>query len=117
MTQAQDNEATRAAWDKIAPGYDRTNTPTQKWLGNEGLRRAKVRAGMRFLDVAAGSGALSIPAARLGAQVLATDLSPVMLELLRARARTEGLDIETRVMDGRAGSTTTASTWLDRSSA
>jgi SAM-dependent methyltransferase len=57
---------------------------------------------MRFLDVAAGSGALSIPAARLGAQVLATDLSPVMLELLRARARTEGLDIETRVMDGHA---------------
>ncbi len=42
---------------------------------------------MRFLDVAAGSGALSIPAARLGAQVLATDLSPAMLELLeRARA-------------------------------
>ena len=58
--------------------------------------------GMRFLDVAAGSGALSIPAARLGAQVLATDQSPVMLELLGARARKEGLDIETRVMDGHA---------------
>jgi SAM-dependent methyltransferase len=57
---------------------------------------------MRFLDVAAGSGALSIPAARLGAQVLATDLSPVMLELLGARARKEGLNIETRIMDGHA---------------
>jgi ubiquinone/menaquinone biosynthesis C-methylase UbiE len=100
MTQAQENPDTRAAWDKIAPGYDRTNTPTQMWLGNEGLRRAGLRAGMRFLDVAAGSGALSIPAARLGAQVLATDLSPVMLELLGARARKEGLNIETRVMDG-----------------
>jgi ubiquinone/menaquinone biosynthesis C-methylase UbiE len=55
---------------------------------------------MRFLDVAAGSGSLSIPAARLGAQVLATDLSPVMLELLQARARKEGLTVETRVMDG-----------------
>ena len=52
------------------------------WLANEGLRRAGLRAGMRFLDVAAGSGALSIPAARLGAQVLATDLSPAMLQLL-----------------------------------
>jgi ubiquinone/menaquinone biosynthesis C-methylase UbiE len=91
---------TRAAWDKIAPGYDRANTPTQMWLGGEGLRRAGLCAGMRFLDVAAGSGALSIPAARLGAQVLATDQSPVMLELLRARARQEGFDIETRVMDG-----------------
>ena len=98
----QEREDTRPAWDKIAPGYDKTNTPTQMWLGNEGLRRAELRAGMRFLDVAAGSGALSIPAARLGAQVLATDQSPVMLELLRARARQEGLNIETRVMDGHA---------------
>jgi ubiquinone/menaquinone biosynthesis C-methylase UbiE len=98
----QDREDARPAWDKIAPGYDKTNTPTQIWLGNEGLRRAELRAGMRFLDVAAGSGALSIPAARLGAQVLATDQSPVMLDLLRARARREGLTIETRVMDGHA---------------
>jgi pimeloyl-ACP methyl ester carboxylesterase/SAM-dependent methyltransferase len=95
-------EDTRAAWDAIAPGYDRTNTPTQLWLGNEGLRRAGLRKGMQFLDVAAGSGALSIPAVRVGAQVLATDQSPVMLELLAARARKEGLDIETRVMDGHA---------------
>jgi SAM-dependent methyltransferase len=57
---------------------------------------------MTFLDVAAGSGALGIPAARLGARVLAADQSPVMLELLAARARQEGLDIETRVMDGHA---------------
>ncbi|MGH8727896.1 MAG: class I SAM-dependent methyltransferase [Burkholderiales bacterium] len=98
----QDKEHTRAAWDKIATGYDRTNTPTQMWLANEGLRRADVRSGTRFLDVAAGSGALSIPAARLGAQVVATDMSPVMLEHLNARAHKEGLSIETRVMDGHA---------------
>jgi ubiquinone/menaquinone biosynthesis C-methylase UbiE len=93
-------EQTRAAWDRIAPGYDRTNTPTQMWLGNEGLRRAGLLPGMRFADVAAGSGALSIPAARIGARALATDLSPVMLELLQERARKEGLEIETQVMDG-----------------
>ena len=95
-------EDTRDAWNRIAPGYDRTNTPTQMWLANEGLRRAGLRRGMSFLDVAAGSGALSIPAARLGAQVLAIDQSPAMLELLRARSRKEKLDIETRVMDGHA---------------
>jgi SAM-dependent methyltransferase len=89
-------------WDTIAVGYDRTNTPSQMWLGNEGLRRAGLRPGMRFLDVAAGSGALSIPAARLGARGLATDLSPAMLELLERRAGDEGLRIETRVMDGHA---------------
>jgi pimeloyl-ACP methyl ester carboxylesterase/ubiquinone/menaquinone biosynthesis C-methylase UbiE len=98
----QEKEDTRPAWDKIAPGYDKTITPTHMWLGNEGLRRAELRAGMRFMDVAAGSGALSIPAARLGAQVLATDQSPVMLEFLRTRAREERLNIETRVMDGHA---------------
>jgi len=89
-------------WDTIAAGYDRTNTPSQMWLGNEGLRRAGLRPGMRFLDVAAGSGALSLPAARLGAHVLATDLSPAMLELLTRRAREERLSVETRVMDGHA---------------
>jgi ubiquinone/menaquinone biosynthesis C-methylase UbiE len=97
-----EQEDTRAAWDRIARGYDKTNTPTQMWLGNEGLGRAELRPGMRFLDVAAGSGALSIPAARIGAQVVATDQSPVMLELLGERARHEGLGIETRVMDGHA---------------
>jgi ubiquinone/menaquinone biosynthesis C-methylase UbiE len=95
-------EQTQAAWDAIAAGYDRTNTPSQMWLGNEGLRRVGLRPGMRFLDVAAGSGALSIPAARLGARVLATDISPAMLERLERRARDEGLSVETRVMDGHA---------------
>jgi SAM-dependent methyltransferase len=44
---------------------------------------------------------LSIPAARLGARVLATDFSPVMVARLDARAREEGLpNLESRVMDG-----------------
>lgn len=94
--------ATRDAWDKIAAGYDEFVTPTHMWVGKEGLRRAELRPGMRFVDVAAGSGALSIPAARLGAQVLSTDLSPTMLGRLEARARAEGLDLKTRVMDGHA---------------
>lgn len=96
------SEGTRDAWDNIAAGYDELVTPTHMWLANEGLRRVGLSLGTRFLDVAAGSGALSIPAARLGAQVLATDMSPVMLERLDARARKEGLELETRVMDGHA---------------
>jgi ubiquinone/menaquinone biosynthesis C-methylase UbiE len=94
-------EHPQAAWDSIAAGYDRTNTPTQMWLANEGLQRAGLKAGMHFLDVAAGSGALSIPAARLGAYVLSVDLSPAMLELLKVRVRKERLfNVQTRVMDG-----------------
>jgi len=96
------SQATRDAWDDIAAGYDAFVTPTHMWLASEGLRRVGLKPGMRFLDVAAGSGALSIPAARLGARVLSTDMSPVMLERLEARARGEGLELETRVMDGHA---------------
>jgi ubiquinone/menaquinone biosynthesis C-methylase UbiE len=98
----QDTHGSAAAWDHIAAAYDKTNTPTQLWLGNEGVQRAAMRPGMRFLDVASGSGALSIPAARIGARVVAVDQSPQMLRLLTARARLEGLDLEVRVMDGHA---------------
>lgn len=93
-------EQTRAAWDEIATGYDELVTPSHMGLGEDALRRADLRPGMRFVDVAAGSGALSIPAARLGAQVLSTDVSPAMLERLEARAREEQLDLTTQVMDG-----------------
>lgn len=94
----------QAAWDRIAPGFDRHVTPLTEPLGEQALRLAGVRPGMRFLDVAAGSGALSIPAARLGAHVTATDYSPAMVERLAARAREEGLaaDVDSRVMDGSA---------------
>lgn len=91
---------TRAAWDRVAPGFDRTNTPSQMRIAGEGLARAGLRAGMHLLDVAAGSGALSLPAARLGASVTAIDQSPVMLELLGARATSEGLSVTRHVMDG-----------------
>ena len=92
----------RDAWNRIADGYDTFVTPSHMWLAGEGLQRAGLRSGMRLLDVAAGSGALSIPAARLGARVLSTDMSPVMLLRLAARADQEELDLETRVMDGHA---------------
>jgi ubiquinone/menaquinone biosynthesis C-methylase UbiE len=98
---ATELERTREAWDAIARGYDEFVTPTEVRLANEALGRAGLRAGMRFLDVAAGSGGLSLPAARLGARVLATDISPTMLALLAARARDESLDnVDVRVMDG-----------------
>jgi ubiquinone/menaquinone biosynthesis C-methylase UbiE len=97
-----DSHDVRAAWDRIAPGYDRTNTATQMHIARAALERAGLRRGMSFLDVACGSGALGIPAARLGARVTAVDLSPAMLGLLQARASREGLSIEARTMDGHA---------------
>ena len=98
----QQREQIRSAWDTIAAGYDEFVTP--RWaLGEDVLRRVGLDSGMRFLDVAAGSGALSLPAARLGAQVLAIDISPAMIERLKAHAREEGLsNLVSSVMDGHA---------------
>jgi ubiquinone/menaquinone biosynthesis C-methylase UbiE len=94
-------EQMRDVWDKFASAYDEAVTPFSMRIAEEALRRVDIRPGTRFLDVAAGGGALSIPAARLGAQVLATDFSPVMVGRLNTRAREEGLsNLESRVMDG-----------------
>ena len=54
-----------------------------------------------MLDVACGSGALAIPAARSGAAVPAIDIAPQMIEL-RSRARTAGLALDARVTDAHA---------------
>jgi ubiquinone/menaquinone biosynthesis C-methylase UbiE len=95
---------TQASWDKIAEGYDTYVTPTHDWeLPKNVLKRAGLGEGMKFLDVASGSGALSIPAAQLGAHVTAVDLSPEMIRLLKIRAQEEGLlNLEGKVMDGQA---------------
>ena len=98
----QELEQTQQAWEAIAEGYDEFVTPTHMSLGGEALVLAGIAPGLRFLDVAAGSGALSLPAARLGALVTATDITPAMIERLAERARREGLDVATRVMDGHA---------------
>jgi ubiquinone/menaquinone biosynthesis C-methylase UbiE len=101
--QAPGIEQIRGAWDGLAGGFDRFVTPETMVLGKEVVRRIGLRPGTRVLDVAAGSGALSIPAARIGADVLATDLAPAMIERLNARARAEGLStLRGRVMDGQA---------------
>lgn len=94
--------STRQAWDRIAPQFDQHVTPTGGWaLPEEALDRLGVGEGTRFLDVASGSGAVALAAARRGADVLAVDISPIMLQLLRTRAASEGLArVEGRVMDG-----------------
>jgi SAM-dependent methyltransferase len=54
--------------------------------------------GMHVLDVAAGTGNASIPAAQRGASVVASDLTPELLEAGRRRAD-EGLDLDWQPAD------------------
>jgi ubiquinone/menaquinone biosynthesis C-methylase UbiE len=94
-----DHTAPAEAWDAIAALYDEHVAPGESELATAGLRLAGLKAGDTFLDVAAGPGGLSLPAARLGARVLATDWSPEMVARFDARAKAEGLAAEGRVMD------------------
>ena len=87
------------AWGALAASYDEHVTSGESDLATAGLTLAGLRSGDRFLDVAAGTGGLSLPAARLGARVLATDWAPAMVERFKARATAEGIDAEARVMD------------------
>jgi ubiquinone/menaquinone biosynthesis C-methylase UbiE len=97
--QHGEHTASVEAWDAIAARYDEHVAPGESDLATAGLRLAGLQPGDTFLDVAAGPGGLSLPAARLGAKVLATDWSPKMIEHFNARATAEGLDAEGRVMD------------------
>jgi len=62
-------------------------------LGARLVELARVAAAEEVLDVAAGSGNASLPAARAGAQVTALDITPALLEIGRRRAAADGLDI------------------------
>jgi ubiquinone/menaquinone biosynthesis C-methylase UbiE len=97
---AETHAAPPEAWDAIADGYDRYVAPQEAELAGEALRLVGLAPGERFLDVAAGTGGLSLPAAHIGAEVLATDWSPAMIDRFTARAREQGLSkAEGRVMD------------------
>jgi SAM-dependent methyltransferase len=63
-------------------------------LGPRLVEACEIGPGMRVLDVAAGTGNASIPAAERGATVTASDLTPELLEAGRRRAEGMGLELE-----------------------
>jgi SAM-dependent methyltransferase len=63
-------------------------------LGPRLVEMCGIGPGMRVLDVAAGTGNASIPAAKTGADVTASDLTPELLDAGRARAQAEGVELE-----------------------
>ncbi|MEC4838217.1 class I SAM-dependent methyltransferase [Mycobacteroides chelonae] len=71
-------------------------------LGPVLVEESGVVPGARVLDVAAGSGNAAIPAAGIGAKVVASDLTPELLEVGRAVAARSGAEIDWRVADAQA---------------
>ena len=103
----QYKEATRVQWQDAAEAWHRWGPFLEQWLGEateQMLDLAGVRDGSRVVDIAAGAGGQTIAAARRAGEsgaVLATDISPRILELAAASARAAGLsNVATRTMDG-----------------
>jgi SAM-dependent methyltransferase len=63
-------------------------------IGPRLVEACDIVAGARVLDVAAGTGNASLPAAARGALVTASDLTPELLAEGRRRAEAQGLDLE-----------------------
>lgn len=68
-------------------------------LGAELVETCDVGPGTRVLDVAAGTGNAAVPAARRGADVTATDLTPELLSRGRTDAQAEGISLAWQTAD------------------
>lgn len=74
--------------------YHRFAAATVWQLGPVLVEACGISAGQRVLDVAAGTGNVAIRAAKAGATVVASDLTPENFEVGRRTAATEGVELE-----------------------
>jgi SAM-dependent methyltransferase len=105
MTQTMIDDATlkvrhRAMW--ALGDYAAVATEVIAELGPTLVEAVAVEAGERLLDVATGSGNVALPAARVGARVTASDLTPELLEVGRRQSSAEGLEIAWETGDAEA---------------
>ena len=94
----------RRFWDDDAATYDnapghRPTSPAVRAAWTAAIEALLPPPPARVLDCGAGTGFVSLMAARLGHAVTAIDLSPGMLGKLRAAAGREGLEIDVVVGD------------------
>ncbi len=82
----------RAMW--ASGNYDTMVETFLLPLGPRLVEAAAIAAADRVLDVAAGTGNASLPAAATGADVTASDLTPELLEAGRSRAGAAGVELE-----------------------
>lgn len=98
---------TLAQWENAAEAWHRWSPLLSRWLGpatETMLDMCDISSGSRVLDVAAGAGEQTMSVAkRIGdtGHVMATDISPSILEFAAREAKLAGLsNISTQVLDG-----------------
>lgn len=103
----QYKQTTRTQWEEAAEAWHRWGPLLESWLGRATdlmLDAVAIDNGSTVLDVAAGAGGQSFAAARrVGptGRVVATDISPAILEYAAKTAAENGLtNVETRELDG-----------------
>lgn len=80
-------------WDRhVIPAELVARSPGFQALRDEILARAAIAPGERVVDLGAGTGLLTLPAAETASDVWAIDISPSMCEYLSAKARSAGLE-------------------------
>jgi SAM-dependent methyltransferase len=101
VTSTPDDQALKAKHRKVwASGdYERVADTVIPRLGARLVEATGVGPGQRVLDVAAGTGNAAVPAARAGATVTASDLTPELLERGAAKVAGEDLDITWEAAD------------------
>ena len=87
----------REGWSHFGPLAVFTTPPAARLV-----RFAGITAGQRVLDVGSGTGVAAITAARLGATVTGSDLTPELLEQARENAHISGVQVDWREADAEA---------------
>lgn len=89
-------------WSDGAAAYDEWFAPVSSRFAVNALRLLGLEPGQRLLDVAAGTGALTLQAAAAGVHVVAVDFAPGMVGILRRRLGDAGLRADVEQMDGQS---------------
>ena len=90
-------------WNRTCTAYDRAIWDLMRPYVDEIIGHARLGAGAHVLDVAAGTGAVSLAAAPRAREVVAVDFAVDMLNRLRIRAAAAGIEnLVTEMMDGQA---------------
>ncbi len=94
-----------SAFDQVAFDYDRRFTDTQLARALRSIVWERlvvhIRPGVHVLEIGCGTGEDAVWLAERGARVVATDISPAMLEVTRRKAERAGVAdrIDTRILD------------------